>query len=100
MRMKSKVFHTVVLACLLTACSNHPQKAERNDLLHIGVGAAMENLNELKLSDLGEQVRYVLLETNDSCLIGNFPRIMVLDKQILVYSNNNVYCFASFFSFK
>ena len=79
---------------LLVACNNNPQK-ESGKLFqfHIDVETAMENLNELKLSDLGEQVRYVLLETNDSCLIGNFPRIMVLDKQILVYSNKNVYCF-------
>lgn len=83
----------MAVACLLTACGNHPQKAESDKLLHMNVEAAMENVGELKLSDLGKQVRYVLLETNDSCLIGNFPRIMVLDKQVLVYSNRNVYCF-------
>ena len=95
--MKTKIIVKIAFVAigtyLLAACGNHPQKTESNGLLHIDVGAAMENLDELKLSDLGDQVRYVLLETNDSCLIGGMADLRVLDEQILLTSSRTTYCF-------
>ena len=78
---------------LLGACQPSPQKAGDEALIHIDVAGAMEQTTELKVSDLGTRVRYVPLETNDSCLIGRNPEIKVLDKQILVKSGNDLYSF-------
>lgn len=39
----------------------------------------------MKLSELGSDVRYVPLETTDSCLVGGSPNILLLDKEIVVF---------------
>ena len=91
--MKKQLIPAALLILTIGACQSSVQKTEHDGLLHIDVAAAMENLSELKVSDLGSHVRYVPLETNDSCLIGRNPEIKVLDKQILVKSGNDLYCF-------
>ena len=93
MRHRKCLYFAALLTLVLAACQPSAQKAEHDGLLHIDVEAAMENLSELKVSDLGSQVHYVPLETNDSCLIGNRPNLMVLDKYILVQSNRRMLCF-------
>ena len=93
MRHRKCLYFAALLTLVLAACQPSAQKAEHDGLLHIDVEAAMENLSELKVSDLGSQVHYVPLETNDSCLIGNRPNLMVLDKYILAQSNRRVLCF-------
>ena len=91
--MKKKQLIPAALLVLLAACGNPKNNNEAKGLTAIDVESAAENLQELKLSQLGSTVRYVPLETNDSCLIGNRPSIMVLAEHILVQSNNNLYCF-------
>ena len=91
--MKKKQLIPAALLVLLAACGNPKNNETTEDVTVIDVAGAVENLQELKLSQLGSTVRYVPLETNDSCLIGNNPSIMVLDKHILVFSNKNVHCF-------
>ena len=39
------------------------------------------NSQSLKLSDFGNTVRYVPLETNEVCLIGNNPHIALAGRQ-------------------
>ena len=78
---------------LLAACSTPDRRVESTALHHIAVDTAMEHPGTLHLSDLGQRVRYIVLETNDSCLIGNNPTLMVLDKHLLVSSNNRFYSF-------
>ena len=91
--MKKKQLISAALLALLAACGNPKNNETTEGLTVIDVESAAENLQELKLSQLGTTVRYVPLETNDSCLIGNRPSIMVLAEHILVQSNNNLYCF-------
>lgn len=91
--MKKKQLIPAALLILLAACGNPKNNNEAEGLTVIDVESAAENLQELKLSQLGTTVRYVPLETNDTCLIGNRPSIMVLAEHILVQSNNNLYCF-------
>ena len=43
-----------------------------------------EHLTELKVSQLGKNIRYVPLETTDSSLIGNSYNIKLLKDKILV----------------
>lgn len=90
---KTFIYAAGAMSLLLAACQPSAQKAKDDGLAHIDVTEAMENLTELKVSDLGTHVRYVPLETNDSCLIGRNPEIKVLDKQILVRSGKDLYCF-------
>lgn len=90
---KTLTYVTGAVGLMLAACQPSAQKASEGGLLHIDVAGAMEVLTELKVSDLETHVRYVPLETNDSCLIGRNPEIKVLDKQILVKSGNDLYGF-------
>ena len=93
--MKKHLIQTAALACLLAACS--PQKPVSTDgLTVIDVESALGNVeDELKLSDVYDSVRYVPLETSDSCLIGERPYSVLTDKYILVCSQQEevVYTF-------
>lgn len=82
--MKKNWLYIVCFACMATACSGTPQTVNER-LCSVDVASAMENLTELKLSELGKDVRYVALETTDSCLIGAGPDILLLDKYIVVF---------------
>jgi hypothetical protein len=88
--MKGRRLLIIGLMGLLVSCSNTPQSAK---LCTVDVEGAMENSGELKLSELASDVRYVPLETTDSCLIGANPNILLLDKQIVVYSNKECLLF-------
>ena len=84
--MKIKSLLTVALACLLAACGSNPKSTSTEDgLTIVDVETALENLEEeLKMSAEFDSVRYVPLETNDSCLIGKNPYNVITDKYILV----------------
>lgn len=88
--MKGRRLLVIALMGLLVSCSSTPQSAK---LCTVDVAGAMENPAELKLSELASDVRYVPLETTDSCLIGANPNILLLDKQIVVYSNKECLLF-------
>lgn len=90
---KALIYVTGAIGLMLAACQPSAQKVKEDGLVHIDVAGAMEDLTELKISDLGTRVRYVPLETNDSCLIGRNPEIKVLDKQILVKSGDDLFSF-------
>lgn len=85
--------YVIGVSCLLGACQSARQKAGIDSLTVIDVAGTMGKLEELKITDLGKEVRYLPLETNDSCLIGNDPKLLVLDKLILVQSNSTLYSF-------
>lgn len=91
--MKKRWVYAAGLVCLMAACTGTPQSSADEALCSIDVAGAMEKPAELKLSELGGDVRYVALETTDSCLIGGNPNIMLLDKQILVYSRKDCFVF-------
>lgn len=81
------------MACALGACKPTAQKTADASLTIINVAGTVEKQQELKITDLGKQIRYLPLETTDSCLIGNNPQIMVLEKQVLVLSGSSLYSF-------
>lgn len=90
--MNSKWMYAAAAACMLAACRPAAEKAG-GTLTVIDVAGAAAQQTELKISDLGTRISYVPLETNDSCLIGNKPHILVLKDHILVQSGNDVYSF-------
>ena len=90
--MRKRWLYATGLVCLMAACTGTPQSSA-DGLCSIDVAGAMEKPAELKLSELGSDVRYVLLETTDSCLIGGNPNILLLDKQIAVVSGKNCFLF-------
>ena len=79
--MKKLIYVSALLISLLTACSPSAQKGKEGQ---IDVLPAFENLTELKVSQLGKNIRYVPLETTDSSLIGARYAIQLLDDGILV----------------
>jgi len=70
------------LASILFSCTNKGNKFLCPNV--IDVEYALQNLSQLKTSDLGETIRYIPLETNDDCLIGNNPVVKVLRNYIIV----------------
>lgn len=85
--------YAVGLVCLVSACTGTPQSSADDELCSIDVAGAMEKPAELKLSELGSDVRYVPLETTDSCLVGGSPNILLLNKEIVVFSRQTCFIF-------
>ncbi|WP_455674878.1 DUF4934 domain-containing protein [Phocaeicola sp.] len=75
---------------ILAACS---PKNTTNDLNAIDIAGSFANPTELKVSQLGKNIRYVPLETTDSSLIGNSHNIRLLDDKIAVSTNGRCLLF-------
>ena len=91
--MKKKQLIPAALLILLAACGNPKNNKTAEGLTVIDVESAINNLqDELKLSDLYDTVRYVPLETNDSCLIGQWPSLSIVGNYLIVnsYSTTNL----------
>ena len=85
--MKNHVF--VAVACLfLAACSGGGETKEAK-LEAIPLGVAFENQTELKTSDCFKKIRYVALETTDSCLVGQGAYATILNDWIVVTSGRD-----------
>ncbi len=90
--MKRNYLFLALVACLLASCGNSSRQNVENFAI-ADVAAAMDNLAPLKLSELGATVRYVPLQTTDSCLIGDKPILTVAGDYILVHSRNDCFAF-------
>ena len=90
--MKKFWMYAVCTICLMAACTES-QHFTTEGLCLVDVASAMENQTELKISDLGNDVCYIPLETTDSCLIGNDPKLLLLDKHIVVYTRKDCFLF-------
>ncbi|MDD3039302.1 DUF4934 domain-containing protein [Bacteroides sp.] len=90
--MKKFWMYTVCSIYLMAACTG-PQRSTTEDLCIVDVAGAMENQTELKISELGSDVCYIPLETTDSCLIGNDPKLLLLNKHIVVYTRKDCFLF-------
>lgn len=90
--MKKDWLYAACLICLTAACSGTPQSSAE-ELCTIDVAGAIEKPAELKVSQLGSNLRYVALETTDSCLIGDNPDLKLLDKHIVVFSRKDCFLF-------
>ena len=90
--MKRKFWGGIFLFLgVLASCSG--RQMETGELEIIRLATAFENQTELKASDCFSQVRYVALETSDSCLIGNDPLIQIASDRIIVMTSHQQ-CFA------
>ena len=78
------------LLLLLGSCA--PQN-KANAPNAIDIAASLEHLTELKISQLGKQIRYIPLETTDSCLIGNSYSIKLSKGRIFVSTNGQCLSF-------
>ena len=75
-----------------TACSNkktvNPNPVVRDNIIHLST--AIKNVREeMMLSELVDSVRYIPLETNPNCMLGNYQRL-TFSPQYIFYLN---YCF-------
>ena len=91
--MRKGWLYATGLSCLMAACTGTPQSSADGLCSSIDVAGAMEKPAELKLSELGSDVCYVPLETTDSCLVGGSPNILLLDKEIVVFSRQTCFIF-------
>lgn len=90
--MRSFVFFSLVtLFWGLASCGSRPHSpASAEGVPVIDIEAAMEDLQPaLKLSDFGASVRYIPLETHDSCLV-SLGNVQVFDSNIVVSSRQLV----------
>ena len=86
--MKRLLLFTSILS-ILFSCSNQGSKVASLNV--IDVEYALQNLTQLKTSDLGKTVRYIPLEINDDCLIGDNPIVKVLKDYIIVeYTSRSI----------
>ena len=78
------------IVVLLTSCITNQENAR--DTLFINLTDATDS-QSLKLSDFGNTVRYVPLETNEVCLIGNNPHIALLEDKIVIATKDQCFLF-------
>lgn len=78
-----KNYLLIATACLCLISCNGNQTASK-DLESISLGAAFDTPTDLKASECFKQIRYIPLETNDSCLIGASPSIKILHDKLIV----------------
>ena len=93
---KHMLCYILTIGCgMLLSCNSPSAKIE--SLETISVGKAYANLTKLKVSDYFQTVRYVPLETNDSVLVGDNPKLCVY-KDLLIVSSPQEQCYVfSFF---
>lgn len=93
---KKYVWSVACLTALLgVSCSGNRAKGNGlgKEVVRIAVAEALEHPSELKVSDLGSDVRLVALETTDSSLVPGDPTLMLLDAHIVVYTEKDCLLF-------
>lgn len=78
------------VAFLFAACTTTQDHNRETMIVDL---TTANNLQEFKLSDFGNAVQYVPLETNESCLIGDNPQISLLEDKIVVTTKNQCLLF-------
>ena len=84
------MWSSMLLTMMWSACSSG--QGEKTQGM-IDVSSAFENLTELKVSQLGKNVRYVPLETTDESLIGATAALHLLKDKILVVTEGKCMSF-------
>lgn len=86
--MKECLLPVFWVACLsFSACGGDGTKEMKLETIPLGV--AFDNQTELKASDCFKKIRYVALETTDSCLVGQGAHATVLNDWIVVTSGRD-----------
>jgi len=81
------------LCTLLLLVSCNAKDSKHTDTVLFVDLMSVDNLADFKLSNFGDSVRYVPLETTDSCLIGNDPQIKLLEDKIMVVTSKQCLLF-------
>lgn len=79
------------IVLMLSACTT--TQDHNRDTIIVDL-TSVNDLQELKLSDFGNTVRYVPLETNESCLIDDNPQITLLEDKIVVTTKKQCLLFS------
>lgn len=72
----------VILFCISFFCCKENQT--QNGLGVIDIDSAFDSLSPIKMSEIADEVNYIQLETVDSSLIGEGPRIKITGDEIIV----------------
>lgn len=80
----------LLISIMVTAC-NH-DRVILTDLIYLKCAKA-ENKEAPKLSTLLKDIRYIALETNDSCLLNHPDNIILTDKYIVMDGGDKTECF-------
>lgn len=91
--MKSKIVLSICVTLLVASCSKTTSSRKSGETIEIDIVNGVEELTELKASDLGKTIRYVPLETTDSCLVGDKPRVRLLRDKIMVITSKQCLLF-------
>jgi len=81
------IFTTILLFLTLPVCSQNNKVVNPTV---IDVESSLENLSQLKISDLGKTIRYIPLETTDESLVGKNPVVKVLRDYIVVEHSKSI----------
>ena len=93
-----KLIQSTGLSCLvILAFSCGRPSVSSSDYLVIDVATAMSQQTTLKASEYFSEIRYIPLETSDTCLIGRNPRIHFAGENILITSSTGSYSQAMLF---
>ena len=96
--MKKLILYTVILSSVLGACTSSILRVENSDVASIFLPLNQRE-QVVSLSEVADSLRYIPLETTDSCLIGSIDKLLqteagcfiVVDKEIAV----SIYVFDS-----
>ena len=81
--MKTKqIISATILATMMVACGQ--KQSTSSDLIHLNYQETEIQEEAPKLSTLLKDIRYVALETNDSCLLNRPTNITLTDKYIVM----------------
>ena len=94
-KVQKEMISRLVWGVLLLELVNcKPIHEEPREIEVISVEHAIENPGTLQVSDCFRSIRYVPLETTDSCLIGRDPSVSILNDYIVVtYGREKCYLF-------
>lgn len=94
--MKSKSVLFISILSFLISCTN--QKTNNKDNPEnvkpyphiINMSEGLKNATQLKLSDIADSIKYIVLSKNKEILIGSFRRLQMTDSDIYINSDNLV----------
>lgn len=85
-----KYIYPVLLSGLcfgLVSCGSNNSKEGQLDI--ISIETAIDNKAQLQTSDCFKTIRYIPLETNDSCLVGENAYVKILNDKLIVRSGRD-----------
>jgi hypothetical protein len=89
--MKQTLTVLTCLALLVFSCGRPVVSDSGNWIMDVDVAAAMSKPATLKASEYFSEIRYIPLETSDSCLVGRDPLIRFAGEYVLLTSSTRMY---------